>query len=451
MQPSRRARGGRALLSAILAVAIPSGLAAAPPNIVLIVADDLGWADVPWHGGEIRTPNLDALARTGLRLEQHYVAPMCSPTRAALMSGRYWSRFGITKATNDRVMPLETVTLARALKAAGYDTALCGKWHLGSYLDWTPNRFGFDHSYGSLAGGVGPYNHFYKSGPFVQTWHRDGRIVEEAGHVTDLIAREAVQWIEGRGERPFFLYLTFTAPHIPIKEPPEWVERAAHVQDPAYRRFAACVSHMDDAIGRVLGAIERSGKRDRTLIVFTSDNGATPKARNDDPQYPADAYEAGPGGGRNGRLRGEKMTVYEGGIRVPALVSWRGTLKPGHIAAPIHAVDWMPTLSKLGGYRPDRDLKWDGMDVWPLLARTRPARARPLYWAGVDHVTAAFRLGDWKLVTVRGKPEASQLFNLAEDPYEKDDLATRQPKRVRELAGGLAEAARRDGDAVVRR
>src|SRR3990172_7279849 len=176
------------------------------PNFVVIVADDLGWNDVGWHGGRLQTPHLDRLRREGLELDQHYVSPMCSPTRAALLSGRYASRFGVTSAQNQRVFPFDTLTLPPPLKQAGYETALVGKWHLGSLPDWGPARFGFDHSYGSLAGGCGPYNHKYKKGPYTDTWHRNGQPICEEGHVTDLIADEAVRWIETRSARPFFLY-----------------------------------------------------------------------------------------------------------------------------------------------------------------------------------------------------------------------------------------------------
>ena len=167
-------------------------IAAAPkPDIVFIIADDLGWADVAFHGGNAPTPNLDRLRHEGVELTQHYVAPVCSPTRTGLMTGRCWSRFGVTTPQNERALPWDTVTLPRALKAVGYDTCLTGKWHLGSLPEQGPNHFGFDHSYGSLAGGVSPWNHRYKQGPFSVTWHRNEKLIEEEGHVTDLIAAEA--------------------------------------------------------------------------------------------------------------------------------------------------------------------------------------------------------------------------------------------------------------------
>ena len=224
----------RIVCRALLAVVGP--LLAAPlagatdrPNIVLLVADDLGWADVGFHGGHINTPNLDRLAHGGVVLNQHYVAPVCSPTRCSLLTGRYWSRFGINAPENRRAMIFDTVTLATAMKAVGYDTALIGKWHLGSKVEWGPNKYGFDHSYGSLAGGCGPYDHRYKNRfgtvphrEYTYTWHRDYDLVTEAGHVTDLLADEAIRWLKRRGERPFFLYVPFTAVHIPAAEPRRW-------------------------------------------------------------------------------------------------------------------------------------------------------------------------------------------------------------------------------------
>ena len=168
------------------------GKQSSQPDIVFIMADDLGWADVAFHGGNTPTPHLDRLAREGLELGQHYVAPVCSPTRTGLMTGRCWSRFGVTTPQNELALPADTVTVARALKSVGYTTCLTGKWHLGSLPKWGPNHYGFDHSYGSLAGGVSPWNHRYKKGPYTNTWHRNEKLLEETGHVTDLICNEAV-------------------------------------------------------------------------------------------------------------------------------------------------------------------------------------------------------------------------------------------------------------------
>lgn len=415
---------------------------AAAPNFLVIVADDLGWGDVGWHGGPYQTPQMDRLCREGIELDQYYVSPMCSPTRAAFLSGRYASRFGCTAAQNGRVYPFGTETLASALRQAGYETAIVGKWHLGSLPEWGPQHFGFDYGYGSLAGGCGPYNHKYKRGPYTDTWHRNGQLITEEGHITDLITREAVNWIERRGDKPFFLYVPFTAVHIPIKEPQQWLDGYPAIQESDRRQYAACVSHLDDAIGRIVAALDRAGKRQNTMIVFFSDNGGT-QARNNDPQYPPDDYPAGRAYGSNLPLRGNKTQLYEGGIRVPAWMNWRGTLQPGRFTAPLHAVDWMPTLCALAGYRPRADLKWDGRDVGAWLRGQQKPRPRPLYWAGTGFESHAVRDGDWKLL-VNHPNGKSELFNLALDPYEKSDLAAKEPEQTRRLQALLDEFRRKD-------
>jgi arylsulfatase A-like enzyme len=437
----------RQLLTLALA-AVPMMLFSAQPNFVVIVADDLGWADVGWHGGPYRTPHLDRLVREGLDLDQHYVSPMCSPTRAALLSGRYASRFGCTGAQNERVYPFGTVTLASALKAAGYETALTGKWHLGSAPEWGPQHFGFDHSYGSLAGGVGPYDHKYKQGPHTDTWHRNGQPLAEQGHVTDLITAEAVRWIEGRRDKPFFLYVPFTAVHIPIKEPAPWLDQYRDIAEPDRRQYAACVSHLDDAVGRIVAALDRTGKRANTLIVFFSDNGGT-QARNDDPKYPPDNYTPGRAHGNNLPLRGNKSQLYEGGIRVTAFANWPGKLNPGKFTAPLHAVDWMPTLCALAGATPQDDLKWDGRNVWSWLTGAARPEPRTLYWAGTGFRSAAVRDGDWKLFLNRQNDEV-ELFDLSRDPFEKNNLAAQQPERVQRLRAALNQLAARDNDSKVK-
>ena len=440
-----------AIILGMLSLAPPAG-AAQQPNILIVVADDLGWADVGYHGSRIKTPHIDELARSGVVLDQHYVAPVCSPTRCGLMTGRCWSRFGINNPASRQAMAFDTVTLARAMKAAGYDTAITGKWHLGSMPEWGPRKFGFDHTYGSLGGGTGPYDHSYKMGPYTRTWHRDDVRIKEEGHVTDLIAAEAVRWIEGRSERPFFLYLPFTAVHIPIDEPREWRDVNPQIADFNQRLYAACTSHMDAALGRVLAALERTGKRQNTLVIFFSDNGGCPVAQNDDPAYP-DVHQYVPGvcGGHNEPLRGMKGELYEGGIRVPAVVQWAGRLKPGVMASPVHVTDWMPTLCALVGYQPDHDLKWDGQNVWPLLEGRKPAGPRTMYWVSRSANGSAVRQGDWKLIVYRDgkKKKPDELFDLAHDPLEKQNLAERFPERIKELVQVMALQALRDNDALV--
>jgi arylsulfatase A-like enzyme len=453
-----------AFLCALCAFASNSASVAAPPNIVIFLADDLGWADVPWHGSTYKLPHLDKLANESVKLEAFYVHPMCSPTRAALMTGRYASRFGVTAAQNPRALPWNTVTLARALKSAGYETCLTGKWHLGSKPDEGPQKFGFDHGYGSLAGGVTPDTHLYKDGPFQRTWHRNGQFVEEEGHVTDLIAREAVRWLEQRGDKPFFLYVPFTAIHVPMQEAEKWQRMNAHLADPAQRLRAACASHMDDAIGQVLAALDRKRVRDNTVVIFFGDNGAHPPGENQGGAYHGDFGKLRVGND-NKPWRGHKTEVYEGGIRVPGLVSLFGKLKPAEVYAPLHVVDWMPTLCALAGVKLEGDLKWDGLNFWPLVAQQEVNwPVRTLYSAAPGFRAQMVRHGDWKLVVTGGVDQrpneqkanagkaapqpAEELFHLATDPGETKNLAREQPEMLAEMKRRLAAISARDKDAV---
>jgi arylsulfatase A-like enzyme len=428
------------------------------PNIVVFIADDLGWADVPWHGSAYTMPNLAGLSKSAVRLESHYVHPMCSPTRAAFMTGRYASRFGVTAAQNQRALPWNTMTLARALKSAGYETAITGKWHLGSRPDEGPQKFGFDHGYGSLAGGTGPLDHRYKEGEWTRTWHRNGKLIDEEGHVTDLIAREAVQWLEGRGDKPFFLYVPFTAIHVPMVEAEKWRQMNAHLSDPGQRLRAACASHMDDAIGQVLATLERKKLRDNTLVVFFGDNGAHALSDNQGGAYPGE-YERFRVGNDNRPLRGHKSGVYEGGIRTPGLARWPGKLQPAELHAPLHAADWMPTFCSLAGVQlpSEAELKWDGTNIWPLLSKPDGfAPPRTLYSASPALRAQAVRHGDWKLIVTRanakkdGSAANEELFNLASDLGETKNLAAERPDVLAEMKQRLADISKRDNDAVAK-
>jgi arylsulfatase A-like enzyme len=441
----------RSCLLSLIVLALVSSLSPAEtpgkPNIVLIMADDLGYGDVGWHGGPYQTPHLDALAKTSVRLEQHYSLPVCSPTRSALLSGRFNSRFGCTTPTNDRVYPFDTTTLASALKSVGYETALVGKWHLGSKPEWGPQKYGFDHSYGSLAGGVTSYTHVYKTGPFSRTWHRNGTLIEEEGHVTDLLTREAVQFIEKKRPGPFFLYVPYTAVHLPIDEPKEWLDRYAKEPDLGVRQYGACVSHMDHGVGIILAALDRARVRENTIVLFLTDNGGATDVQNNDPQY-AGTHPSFKIPARNGTLRGRKGTVYEGGIRTPALASWPGRLQPRDESSPVHVADWFPTLAGLAAYKPSADLKWDGSDRWPVLTGTRKPEARILYWLGTNGNSLALRKGD--LVLIRQKGKSDELYDMAADPSQKNDLAAQRPEVVRELGEDLKKVSARDNDARVK-
>jgi arylsulfatase A-like enzyme len=411
------------------------------PNIVFVLADDLGWADIGYHGSEIQTPNLDRLAREGVRLNHHYVMATCTPTRVGLMTGRFASRYGVTSPAYGKIFDDDTITLAEALRRGGYTTSISGKWHMGSPPDWTPRKYGFDTSYGYFHGQVDPYVHDYKTG--VRTWHRNDQYIDEEGHATDLITKEAIRVIETQHDRPFFLYVAYSVPHHPLNEPAEWVSRyEGRIAEPSRRWYAASVSHMDDGIGRIVAALDRQGLRRNTLIVFSSDNGGQ-KDWVSQTEYKG-RYADKPHTvlGNNLPLRGWKGEVYEGGIRVPAFANWPGVLAAGEREFPIHIVDWMPTLCALTGCAPARDLGWDGANLWPALrgdAVSDPPR--PLYWKTPN--AAAVRLGDWKLVVGKGG-RGGQLYHVTSDPYETKDLAREQPERVTELQALLKEIAAHD-------
>lgn len=417
----------RALVVPLLWPALLSALPAQErPNVVVLVADDLGWGDVGWHAGEMRTPRLDALVREGIELDRHYVQPQCTPTRVALLTGRYPSRFGAhcTRASNERALPPGTATMASVLRGLGYATGLFGKWHLGSRPEWGPNHYGFEHSHGSLAGAVGMYDHRYRPGsPHERTWHRDGEFVAETGHATDLVTDAAIAWLAQQRGRPFFLYVPFHSVHVPLVEEQRWIRTNAHVEDPDRRLFAAAVSHLDDAVGRIVGAIDGHGLRERTLVLFLSDNGGL-RAHAGGTYPPPDSRLHTVGS--NAPLRGFKSDVFEGGIRVPAFVRWPGRLAPGRSAAVVHAVDWLPTLcALLGAPAPERI---DGRDV--LGAITGAPVPRRLYWQWGRRL--ALLDGDWKVLRNRGDGPF-QLFRLDRDPGEQHDLAAAEPDRLRAM------------------
>jgi arylsulfatase A-like enzyme len=438
-----------------------TALAATPspkPNILYILADDLGWADVGFHGGEIKTPRLDQLAASGTRLEQFYVQPVCSPTRAAFLTGRYPIRLGlqvgVIRPWAQYGLPLEERTLPQALKEAGYATAISGKWHLGqndpAYL---PTHRGFDHQYGHYCGAIDYFTHKRNGG---HDWHRDDRANYDQGYSTFLIAREAVRLLEAQDPaQPFFLYVPFNAVHAPHQVPEKYKEPYARLKEPR-RTYAGMVAAMDEAVGRIVDALDKTGLRRNTLILFSSDNG-------------------GPSPGRvtsNGPLRAGKGTLYEGGTRVPAFATWEGHVPAGAIVnEPVHMVDWYPTLLKLAGVSLEQKLPLDGRDIWPVLTAGQPSPHDEIL-LNATPTNGALRIGDWKLVLhrlagrangeeaanpsrrARKKARSSavpktasekvELFNLARDPYEKTNLAEEYPdevKRLRTRFDALAEQA----------
>ncbi|MFO0930167.1 MAG: arylsulfatase [Gemmataceae bacterium] len=341
------------LLSALL---VPAAAGDADrPNVVYFLADDLGYADVGWHGTAIRTPHLDRLAHAGARLEQFYVQPVCSPTRAALLTGRYPMRHGlqvgVVRPWARYGLPLEERTLPQALREAGYVTALCGKWHLGHFhRDYLPTRRGFDHQYGHYNGALDYYTHVREGG---FDWHRDDKVCRDDGYTTHLLAREAVRRVTDHDtSKPLFLYVAFNAVHAPYQVPERYTKEYADLKGQR-RTYAGMIAAMDEAIGEVVAAVEKKGLTRRTLFLFSSDNG-------------------GPAPGRitsNAPLRAGKGTLYEGGVRVPAFATWSGRIKPGTVVQqPIHVVDWYPTLLTLAGGSRTQKLPVDGIDVWPAVA-----------------------------------------------------------------------------------
>jgi arylsulfatase A-like enzyme len=411
------------------------------PNIVFIIPDDMGWNDVGYHGSEIKTPHIDKLARDGIRFQNQYVMPTCTPTRVGLISGRYPSRYGVTSPAYGEIFDEQTVTLPGALHQCGYQTFISGKWHMGSPPEFTPRKYGFDHSYGYFAGQIDPYTHHYKNGD--PSWHRNDEPLGEEGHATDLITDEAVRVIKAKHKNPFFLYVAYSVPHYPLAEPEQWTAPYQdRIADPSRRLFAASVTHMDEGIGRIVDALDRQGLRQNTLIVFVSDNGGQ-KSWQSETQYQG-RYADKPHTvlGDNLPLRGWKGDLYEGGIRVPALVNWPSVLAPGETKALVHIVDWMPTLCKLAGYRPDQETNWDGQNVWSAITtKDNHTESRTFYWKTPN--AAAVRQGDLKLI-VKKKGQTPQLFDLGADPLEETDLGQKRPQDVERLTQLLNKIARQD-------
>jgi arylsulfatase A-like enzyme len=409
-----------------------------PPNIIYILADDLGWKDVGFHGSDIKTPNLDRLAETGVELETFYSQQICTPTRAALMTGRYPLRYGLQTgaipsggryglATDEWLLP-------QALRDAGYETALIGKWHLGHADEkYWPRQRGFDHFYGAL---VGEIDHFSHTAHGVNDWWRDNTQIEEAGYDTTLFGDEAVRLIGGHDpKKPLFIDLSFTAPHTPFQAPAEYLDRYPQITDPARRAYAAMITAMDEQIGRVVAALDARRMRDNTLIIFQSDNGGTRSAK-----FTGESAVIGELPPNNGPYRDGKGTLYEGGTRVVAIANWPGRIKPGKAGGMLHIVDMYPTLVGLAGGKLGKNKPLDGMDVWAAVsAEESSPRTEVVY--NVDPFLAAIRRDDWKLVWHALLPGRIELFDLPADPSETLDLAAKNPEKVKELQGRIQELA----------
>jgi arylsulfatase A-like enzyme len=409
-----------------------------PPNIVVIVADDMGYADIGAHGGrDIPTPNIDSLAAGGTRFSNAYVSgAFCSPTRAGLLTGRYPQRFGhefnlgVGPLMSEYGMPLSERTMADRLKVAGYRTALFGKWHLGSADRFHPMSRGFDEFFGFL-GGAHSYLQPMTDGPDPLL---DGRKpVQETPYLTDALADRAADFIRRNATRPFFLYLAFNAVHTPMHATDKYLARFKNIDDEQRRRYAAMLSAMDDGIGKTIAALRAANLEGNTLIFFFSDNGG--------PTMEGTTIN----GSRNTPLRGSKRQTWEGGIRVPFIIRWNGHLPEGKVdARPIIQLDVLPTAMMAAGVTPQSDWKLDGVNLLPFLTgRASGSPHDALYWRLGDNM--AIRMGDYKLVKTHDGPLGSdpavlndlsgaELFNLAEDIGETRNLAASQPQKVRELA-----------------
>lgn len=429
------------LLSALLLAASGILFADAPlkPNIVYFLVDDMGYADAGFNGGkDIRTPHMDALAKRGAVLKDFYVQPVCSPTRAALMTGRYPTHTGmynIVGPTKKFGLPLAERLLPQALKEAGYTTAICGKWHLGKFQDeYLPTHRGFDHQYGLWGGALGYFTHI-KQGEL--DWHRQDQPVKEEGYSTELLAKESCRLIaEQPTSKPLFLYLPFNAVHSPYQVP-ESYEQPYQLLSKNRRTMAGLLSAVDEAVGQVVAALEQKGMLRNTLILFSSDNGGV---------YPG-KYTM------NTPLRAGKGTIYEGGMRVCAFATWPGKIPAGiTITEPIHAIDWYPTLLKLAGATLTQQLPLDGKDIWPVLTQGAKSPHDALLLAGTSTNVVAVRMGGWKLLVNPSDKDAEEaedepaksaakveLYNLANDISEQHNLAAENPDKVKELHARLAE------------
>ncbi len=433
------------VFGSLTAVSIAAAAETTKPNIVFLLMDDLGNSDVGYHGSEIQTPNIDRLAGAGAKLESFYVQPVCSPTRAALMTGRYPMRHGlqvgVVRPWAQYGLPLAERTLPQALQSVGYETAICGKWHLGHFQrDYLPTKRGFMHQYGHYNGALDYFTH-ERDGGF--DWHRDDQECRDDGYTTVLLGREAVHRIEQRDKsKPLFLYVPFNAPHSPLQALPEHLAVYEHIANRQRRTYAAMVHAVDEQIGKIAQAVEMQGLMRDTLFIFSSDNGGPTSL-----------------GATNGKLRAGKGTLYEGGTRVPAFASWPGRIAAGTIVTePLHMVDWYPTLLKLAGASLDQPLPLDGCDLWPTLTQGARSPHEEILLNTTPN-NGAIRVGEWKLVlgggasddsenaTPKGKKKRQstngvELFHITQDSTESNNLAESQPDKVRELRARLEHYAK---------
>ena len=414
------------LAAAFLFQVVP---ASGAPNIVVLISDDMGWGDVGFNGSEIETPELDRLAAEGMRLNRFYVQSVCSPTRATLMTGRSPLSTGVSSPFNpwyERGLPADEKLLPEYLRDAGYQTHATGKWHLGPNEPiYHPLNRGFDTFYGSLHGYLNHESHMV----FGRVdWQRNGKTVLEDGHVTDLIADEAVRHIRERDrDRPMFLYVTFTAPHSPLQAREEMIAAYSQLEDESRRVYAAMVSEMDRAVARITAALDDEGIMDETLLMFFTDNGGVPRL-----------------GASNAPLRGGKGSPWEGGIRVPALIYGLDTIEGGMVFDQrLTVMDLLPTFLAAADIPLDTPKPIEGQNMWPVLSAGEPTVSQDVvlsnYSSGADAVLHAFFSDEWKLVQALNEDREVQsyLFEIYKDPYEQNDLATERPDVLARLVAEL--------------
>jgi arylsulfatase A-like enzyme len=413
------------------------------PNVIFILSDDLGWGDVGYHGSQIKTPTLDRLAKRGVELNRYYTYAVCSPTRAAILTGRSSIETGVdAPIASTNVLPMEATLLPQHLKKLGYQTVMIGKWHLGRVkTEHLPFRRGFDYFYGFTGGYIDHYTHLSSDGAL--DWQRNGVSVRETGYTTDLFTDDAIRQITSRNKRkPLFLYLAYDAPHNPLQAPEDAIRRYAHVEDPVKRNYAAMVDHFDSQLARVLATVEAEGMSEDTLIIWASDNG---------PQ--------GNSGGNAGEMRGNKGTAFEGGMRVPAIAYWPGHLDGGRqLQSVVTVLDWFPTLIESAGGKVPRDKRIAGRNVMPVLRGGAQAPDTSMvmgnYTAAQAHSEAAYQW-PWKLMraptslvnrqqTPPAAPGAKtvMLFDVVADPNERNDVAAQHPELLKKLLAVLDAAPR---------
>ncbi len=409
--------------------------AAERPNFVIIMADDLGYGDIGCYGSQrINTPHLDRMAGEGMRLvDFHSSGAVCSPTRAGLMTGRYQQRAGIPAVIvadpKGRAHPHgiqdREVTLAERLTAAGYRTAIFGKWHLGYYAKYNPVRHGFGQFRGYVSGNVDFFSHIDQAGRL--DWWRDDQIDDEPGYTTHLISRYSVAFIEASRDQPFCLYVPYEPPHYPYQGPNDAPVRVAgkergrsetkQAKVDVQRAYKEMVEEMDTGVGEIVAALKQHELERNTLVMFFSDNGGTPQ-------------------GSNGPLRGHKGQLWEGGHRVPCVAWWPGRIRPGSESRDLAiTLDVMPTILAAAGIDPPADRRLDGVSLLPMLTGGESLGPRTLFWGHGN--SRAMREGSWKLVVGAPGQNSPGLFDLANDLAEQSDLAAQEPARVQAMRAAI--------------